>query len=62
LTIRIKIKEIDIFEIIGSKPEDAQMTLHWEKCETILGTNQWPLHILLKNNTFADDYHIFVVE
>ncbi len=53
--------EIDIFEILGSDSTDAQMTLHWEERDPIVGTRQWPKHVIRKAPSFSGGWHSFGV-
>ncbi|MFA7692646.1 MAG: glycoside hydrolase family 16 protein [Candidatus Hydrogenedentes bacterium] len=51
--------EIDVFEILGSNPADAQMTLHWKNRDPLVGTRQWPKHIVCNTPSFAEGWHTF---
>ncbi len=52
--------EIDIFELRGSTPSDAQMTLHWKEKDPLTGSSQSISH-LQANPIFGDTSHVFGV-
>ncbi len=49
--------EIDVFEIKGSEPNKAQMTLHWKDRDPISRSSQNANNIYLQEGTFASQFH-----
>lgn len=54
--------EIDVFEIKGSRPFEAQMTLHWENADPLINSRQWPTNVFCDDSTFAEIYQTFAVK
>ena len=54
-------EEIDVFEIRGSKTNEAQMTLHWKDRDPFTGTKQSADYIKQVSPTFSDAFHTFGV-
>lgn len=52
--------EIDVFELSGSDPYDAQMTLHWKEKDPITNSSQSITH-LKANKHFGETQHKFGV-
>jgi beta-glucanase (GH16 family) len=49
--------EIDVFEILGSRPNRAQMTLHWRGNDPLINSSQSFTYLTIPNPSFADAYH-----
>lgn len=54
-------QEIDIFELAGSEPDDAQMTLHWKGKDPITNSEQSIAHLRAEQE-FGETYHTFGVK
>ena len=54
--------EIDVFEIQGSTPNNAQMTLHWKNLDSITNSRQSAYHTFSIDSTFAEKEYIFGVK
>ena len=54
--------EIDVFEIIGSTPNDALMTLHWKYPDSITQTRQSAYHRYSIDTNYAEKYYTFGVK
>lgn len=53
--------EIDVFELAGSDPHDAQMTLHWKDKDPISGSSQSIAHMKAEKH-FGEVQHTFASE
>jgi len=51
--------EIDVFEILGSKPNNAQMTLHWKTPDSVTNSRQSAYHTFSIDSNFAQKEYIF---
>lgn len=50
--------EIDVFELAGSDPYDAQMTLHWKDADSFTGSKQSIAHLKSAKH-FGEQQHTF---
>ncbi|MGB0165579.1 MAG: family 16 glycosylhydrolase [Luteibaculum sp.] len=55
-------EEIDVFEIQGSNPEKAQMTLHWKDRDPYSGSRQAASNIYRNNPNFSEAFHRMAVQ
>ncbi len=54
--------EIDVFEIQGSTPNNAQMTLHWDGLDSVTLSSQRAYHTFTIDSNFAEKEYIFGVK
>ncbi|WP_170226999.1 family 16 glycosylhydrolase [Luteibaculum oceani] len=54
--------EIDVFEIVGSEPEKAKMTLHWKGKDPITNASQSGTDAYIDTPLFHQDFHVMSVE